>query len=127
MHHKNHYSVQEAKDIIEKINPDLYRLIELISGFKLVGKNIFRHPILSGKPMNGEQFDEKEVEFVNILKEVMEKGVVVKNIETGLIDIPHMRNNGEEVYLCYKYGENELEYWHNIKDGFSGRKNITEL
>jgi hypothetical protein len=30
--------------------------------------------------------------------------------------------NGREVYLCWKYGEQKIEFWHEIDSGFSDRQ-----
>ncbi|CUT08778.1 Uncharacterized conserved protein (DUF2203), partial [Candidatus Kryptonium thompsonii] len=54
-------------------------------------------------------------------------GVLVKGIEQGLIDFPHIRQNGQEVYLCWMYGESSINYWHTISEGFMGRKPIEEI
>jgi len=48
-------------------------------------------------------------------------GVELKDLETGLVDFPAMRFN-EPVYLCWKLGENEILYWHEVSAGFKGRK-----
>ncbi len=56
--------------------------------------------------------------------EVLENtGVVVKSIEQGLLDFPSKRFD-EEVWLCWKYGETEIKFWHEKESGFMGRKPI---
>jgi len=50
-------------------------------------------------------------------------GVVVKSIEQGLLDFPSKRFD-EEVWLCWKYGETEIKFWHEKESGFMGRKPI---
>jgi hypothetical protein len=48
-------------------------------------------------------------------------GVVLKDVERGLIDFPHQRE-GREVYLCWEYGEARIDYWHEIDSGYGGRQ-----
>ncbi|MHB8567719.1 MAG: DUF2203 family protein [Nitrososphaerales archaeon] len=48
-------------------------------------------------------------------------GIELKDMNTGLIDFPAMRYN-EPVCLCWKLGEKEVLYWHNMVEGFRGRK-----
>ena len=56
--------------------------------------------------------------------EILENtGVVVKSIEQGLLDFPSKRFD-EEVWLCWKYGETEIRFWHEKDSGFLGRKPI---
>jgi hypothetical protein len=62
----------------------------------------------------------KFYESVEILENT---GVVVKSIEQGLLDFPSKRFN-EEVWLCWKYGETEIRFWHDKDSGFMGRKPI---
>ena len=50
-------------------------------------------------------------------------GVVVKSIEQGLLDFPSKRFD-EEVWLCWKYGETEIKFWHEKDSGFMGRKPV---
>jgi hypothetical protein len=56
------------------------------------------------------------------LQEILELGVQIKDIDTGLIDFPTLFR-GREVYLCWKLGEKSIEYWHG-EEGFRGRKPI---
>ena len=62
----------------------------------------------------------KFYESVEILENT---GVVVKSIEQGLLDFPSKRFE-EEVWLCWKYGETEIKFWHEKDSGFTGRKPI---
>ena len=56
--------------------------------------------------------------------EILENtGVSVKSIEQGLLDFPSKRFD-EEVWLCWKYGETEIKFWHEKDSGFMGRKPI---
>ena len=62
----------------------------------------------------------KFYESVEILENT---GVVVKSIEQGLLDFPSKRFD-DEVWLCWKYGETEIKFWHEKDSGFMGRKPI---
>lgn len=54
--------------------------------------------------------------------EVLEKtGVMIKSIDQGLLDFPSKRFE-EEVWLCWKYGETEIKFWHEKDSGYMGRK-----
>ena len=56
--------------------------------------------------------------------EILEKtGVVIKSIDQGLLDFPSKRFD-EDVWLCWKYGETEIKFWHDSDSGFLGRKPI---
>ena len=62
----------------------------------------------------------KFYESVEILEST---GVVVKSIEQGLLDFPSKRFD-KEVWLCWKYPETEVKFWHEKDSGFMGRKPI---
>jgi hypothetical protein len=50
-----------------------------------------------------------------------EADVQVKSLEEGLLDFPSERD-GEDVFLCWKVGEERVAFWHGIDEGFAGRK-----
>lgn len=62
-------------------------------------------------------------EFYEAMEMLENTGVVVKSIEQGLLDFPSKRFD-EEVWLCWKYGETEIKFWHEKDSGFMGRKPI---
>jgi hypothetical protein len=56
---------------------------------------------------------------------VQETGCIVKDLDMGLIDFPTLFR-GVEVYLCWKLGETDIEFWHGVDEGFRGRKAINQ-
>ncbi len=57
------------------------------------------------------------------IEEILTLGVLIKDLDIGLIDFPTLFR-GEEVYLCWKFGERGIRFWHGIEEGFRGRKAI---
>jgi hypothetical protein len=55
------------------------------------------------------------------LSEIQELGVLVKDLDTGLVDFPSIRF-GEEILLCWRLGEDEVAFFHGYDDGFAGRQ-----
>jgi hypothetical protein len=60
---------------------------------------------------------------VACVERLEELGVVLKDLDLGLLDFPALRN-GEEVLLCWRVGEEGVEFWHGLDEGFAGRKPI---
>ena len=60
-------------------------------------------------------------ELESVVDQIQATGVVLKDIQLGLIDFPAERE-GEVVYLCWQFGEPEVAFWHRMEDGFAGRQ-----
>jgi hypothetical protein len=59
------------------------------------------------------------------VEQVQELGCVVKDLDIGLVDFP-TRFRGVDVYLCWRMGEPDIEFWHGVDEGFRGRKAIDQ-
>jgi hypothetical protein len=70
-----------------------------------------------------QKLNSKITKFYDAVEILENTGVVVKSIEQGLLDFPSKRFN-EEVWLCWKYGETEIKFWHEKDSGFMGRKPV---
>ena len=57
-----------------------------------------------------------------LLREVSELGVEVKAAD-GLVDF-RSKLHGRTVYLCWKYGEERVAFWHELDKGFGGRQPV---
>jgi len=61
-----------------------------------------------------------------LIHNIQDIGALIKDINTGLLDFPALKND-HEVYLCWKYGEADIAFWHEIEDGFAGRQSINNF
>ena len=50
---------------------------------------------------------------------------MVKDLDVGLVDFPTLFR-GEEVYLCWRMDEDDIDYWHGVHEGFAGRRPIDQ-
>ena len=62
--------------------------------------------------------------FYQSLEDLESTGVVVKQLDQGLLDFPAKRFE-QEIWLCWKEGETEVKFWHEKDSGFMGRKPIS--
>lgn len=54
------------------------------------------------------------------LQAIQEFGILVKDLDLGLCDFPHLRD-GRVVYLCWKLGEQDVRWWHETSTGYQDR------
>jgi hypothetical protein len=69
------------------------------------------------------ELSRRAAELAGALEEIQDLGVVVKDLDTGLVDFPSVRE-GRDVLLCWRLGEDEVAFWHGYDDGFAGRQPI---
>ena len=56
-----------------------------------------------------------------LAEEINDSGIILRDLERGLVDFPTLWE-GREVYLCWILGESDIQFWHEIDTGFSGRQ-----
>jgi len=69
--------------------------------------------------------DKATQDIKDAIAEIDSIGVQVKDLDIGLLDFP-CAVDGEIVLLCWKYGEEKIQFWHGLEEGFRGRKPIDE-
>ncbi len=126
--HARHFALEEARSLLKTIIPDLSGMVELKRALDRSNYDVYRHRYFGGGGPNGTgNYPPELEELVAIVKRFEDKGIIIKGLDDGLIDFPHIRENGEEVYLCYKLGEEDILFWHPVEAGFAGRRSTTEL
>ena len=68
-----------------------------------------------------DELEKDRLKLQDYVEELRQLGVEPKNGPEGLIDFPSMMD-GRLVYLCWRLGEPEVLYWHDIDAGFQGRQ-----
>jgi len=67
------------------------------------------------------RLDEEVAAIARCVARIHELGALVKDLDDGLVDFP-ARRGGEDVLLCWRLGEDAIEFWHGLEEGFSGRR-----
>ncbi len=80
---------------------------------------------LGGGSLVGPQYIQALKNINESLHTVNELGVIVKDADIGLCDFPYLLN-GRIVYLCWKLGEDKINWWHETTSGYSGRQVLPE-
>ena len=60
------------------------------------------------------------------VRELEQLGVQFKGYDLGLVDFPSWMGD-RTVYLCWRLGEPDVRYWHELDGGFAGRQPIEPL
>jgi hypothetical protein len=121
--HDRHFTAEEANRLLPRIEPLLRRLREARD--RLTDAEL--HEALSeAAPANGgggpgRKVGQAFLEVRELLAELAELGIVLRDIDRGLIDFPAVFDD-REVYLCWQLDEDEVAYWHDLESGFGGRQ-----
>ena len=83
-------------------------------------------PILRSAPQNGggkvgSEYGVEAYRLYRAIERFRELGVLLKDIDAGLLDFPHERE-GRVVFLCWHPPEERVAYWHEIEAGYAGRQ-----
>jgi hypothetical protein len=76
-----------------------------------------------GSKMAGDLLPEFD-RLQDAVRQIEDMGMLLKDPDHGLVDFLHRRPDGREVYLCWRYGEAEVRYWHELHAGFAGRQSL---
>ena len=73
---------------------------------------------------DGLRYADLLIDLTSQTSELEVLGVQLKDFDRGLVDFPSLRD-GRVVLLCWQIGEgDEVEWWHDVEDGFAGRTPI---
>ncbi|HLQ07210.1 MAG TPA: DUF2203 domain-containing protein [Nitrososphaerales archaeon] len=121
------FTPQEASKLIPDIRPKVKELIECKKVIAKLNAEIEKYNLLGFKPADvaekAGQLDALVEDMTRKIAELEDLGVQVKDLEFGLVDFPAERY-GENVMLCWRYGEPEVSFWHNHNEGYNSRKSL---
>lgn len=122
---KHLFTPQEACKLLPDIRPRVKELVERKKVVATLCAELERYNLLGYRPA---EFSEKAAQLEALITmmnrevdELQDLGVVVTDLDNGLIDFPAERY-GVNVMLCWMYGEPDVSYWHEPEEGYKGRK-----
>ncbi len=121
-----YYSPKEANEALEIIRPMAAELVGIGERIRDRQPEIWNAVEKSaGNGGNPElsrllpDFDKLD----DILHRLQGMDIQVKDLSIGLIDFPAVKD-GRVIYLCWKYNEESVQFWHEAEAGFAGRQPI---
>ena len=126
--YKKHFTLDEAKTHLPRLKYEMKEVMDLKIKLDGVGFNIYTRKYRPGfNPDTLNEFPEDFLQMLDILQALNDDGIIVKGVEEGLVDFPALRKDGEEVFLCWKEGEDDIEFWHSLTTGYRGRRPIGDF
>ncbi len=133
---EKYFTRDEAQELLEVVGPQLGAARAQKQRAELLDKELAvaasRVMFLGGSMPPVIELGQKRAERDRLVAEIRdavervhETGCLVKDLDMGLVDFPSLRS-GEEIYLCWKLGEEKIQYWHGMTEGYAGRKPLDE-
>ena len=128
------YTVEEANNELPRVRRIVAQIAELSALLPELEDQARIAEYESKRPAAGADDQERqqqardtvggaEMELLKAVANLNGMGIQLKGPLEGLIDFPSYRD-GELVELCWKLGEERVEHWHRIGEGYSGRRKI---
>jgi hypothetical protein len=123
--YERHFTREEATALLPQLKPLLRQLRDAKD--QLTDEEA--HEVLSeaaatnGGGDEGHQVGVAFLEVRRLLETLEESGIVLRDIDRGLVDFPALID-GREVYLCWELGEDEVSFWHELSGGYRGRESL---
>jgi hypothetical protein len=109
--------LEDLRPLVAEVISARARLVELQPALAPVLEKLLGN---GGSRLTAELLDTFE-RLRSAVRSIEAMGVLIKDLETGLIDFPSDRD-GDVVFLCWRYGEPDVAHWHSIDAGFAGRQ-----
>jgi hypothetical protein len=123
MRFQKHYTRDEARSLLPKVRRWLDQLNELKNALVERDQQLVAL-MLPGCDLGGEAVNAWVRTLANIkvlLLEFHQREIQIKDLDRGLIDFPAILS-GNEVFLCWEQGEDDIEFWHDLDAGYAGRE-----
>jgi hypothetical protein len=120
---KKHYTREEARQLLPQVRRWLDELASLRDQMQERDENLAKE-LITGQDLGGELVN-RYMRCVAAVKQLLlqfhRREIQIKDLDRGLIDFPAYIG-GNEVFLCWEKGEEDIEFWHDLHSGFAGRE-----
>src|SRR5262249_26011144 len=120
---KRHYTREEARTLLPSIRGWLGQLTEIREWLRTCDEDL-SGALGEGRDLGGEKVNtwvRKLCQLQKVAREFESREIQIKDLDRGLIDFPAIIA-GREVFLCWEQDEDDIEFWHDLESGYSGRE-----
>lgn len=128
-----YYDLDAANARITELRPVLERLRDDRDAVAAAQRELNRFRESNGSSDHAAELRRQEQRIRGIVVRMSEAvaqidswGVTLRDIPTGLIDLPALAK-GRPIWLCWRLGEPAILHWHRQDEGFAARRPISEL
>jgi hypothetical protein len=124
-HFKKHYTREEAQALLPQVRKWLQKLEEARDHLLKYDKRLsaLMEP---GRDAGGDlvnRWARTMADFRGAMGEFQSREILIKDLDRGLLDFPAIVG-GKEVFLCWEKDEDDIEFWHDLDSGYSGRERL---
>lgn len=119
-----YFTVEEANSLVSELEPLVGRLLELRALVSVQSREMTGMLSDTRSDVGGAEASQLVGEFAEIdelVGRISSTGCVLKSLEAGLLDFLCERD-GRDVYLCWRYGEPSIRFYHELHTGYQGRR-----
>ena len=119
-----YFTVEEANELLAEIEPLMGRLLEIRAKVVIARQEVGTllddlHVDVGAAATSAMVHDFVLIE--KLLAQIRAYGCEVKDLNGGLVDFLAKRD-GRDIYLCWRYGEPQIAFYHELHTGFGGRR-----
>ena len=118
------FTLEEANELVPQVARLLDDLIAARNRLADMGsklQSLLQRASGNGGNQYGNEYYVTLEKFNQRLETLQALGCEIKDLDQGLVDFPAYRE-GKLVYLCWKRGEDRIQFWHDLDAGFAGRQ-----
>ncbi|MDQ3938139.1 MAG: DUF2203 domain-containing protein [Chloroflexota bacterium] len=127
------YGIDEANARLSDLRPLLEQLRRDRAAVARAQRALVKARTTNGSAEHAEDLARREADIREIVRRMQQDvmridgwEISLRDISSGLVDFPALAN-GRPIWLCWRLGEEAVEWWHEANAGFEERKPLTEL
>jgi hypothetical protein len=126
----NEWTVEEANAELDRVRATVRKIQALVldrrlqaGQGKLGGRAATRSSNGGG---NGHRPSLESAELQAAVDELTRDGILIRDVDNGLVDFPARSPSGRPYWLCWLVDEPEIAWWHWPETGFAGRRGLDD-
>ena len=127
------FTVEEANDTLPYVRGIIGDIVDEYARWR---DGIFKYEVLSAEVKADEGESDEQVALRDkvetiaqrlnaLIEELTQVGCIFKGFDDGLVDF-RSTLDGRDVYLCWKFGEPKIQFWHELDSGFASRQALAK-
>jgi hypothetical protein len=116
------WTVERANAALPRVGAALLRIRDLVAEARRE-----REETAGLREGNGHPAAPRDAEELRAaVEDLTAEGIILRDLDAGLVDFPARLADGREYLLCWVLGEPAVEWWHWPDTGFAGRRPLSD-